>query len=286
MVGQCALFDIEAELRLSHIIPKFAFDYMKSTGGKFLRGYEKPNQRVQDGPKIYLLSDKAELEFSKRERWFVNNIFLPYLKDEKKSFDYDEQFAYFTISLLWRVLVDQFNDPNIYNDSRFKFLSDVKNEWKLFLSQGIFPRTYNDLNIFLTDRVSNHTTNGINVDLYLSRIIDATIVSNDKGTKVAIYAKFLRFIFWGIVKGEPNNSVATKINFIKGTLVTPQKVKDDFFGNFLNNRIQEVDKMPQPSAKQQEAIISEVIKNENSFWDSDAGLAMINDFKFGGQASH
>lgn len=286
MVGQCALFDIEAELRLSHIIPKFAFDYMKCTGGKFLRGYEKPNQRLQDGPKIYLLSDNAEQEFSKRERWFVNNIFLPYLKDEKKSFDYDEQFAYFTISLLWRVLVDQFDDPDIYNDNRFKFLSEVKTEWKQFLSKGIFPMTYNDLNIFLTDRVSNHTTNGINVDLYLSRIIDATIVSNDKGTKVAIYAKFLRFIFWGIVKGEPNNCMDTKINFIKGKLVTPQKVKDDFFGGFLNNRIQEIDKMPKPSDKQQEVIISEIIKNEKSFWDSDAGLAMINDFKIDGQASH
>lgn len=284
MVGQCALFDLEAELRLSHIIPKFAFDFMKSTGGKFLRGYEKPNQRIQDGPKIHLLSDKAELEFSKRERWFVNNIFLPYFKDEKKSFDYDEQFAYFTISLLWRVLVDQFDEPAIYNDNRFKFLGEVKDEWKLFLSKGIFPRTYNDLNVFLTDRVNSHSTSGINVDLYLSRIIDATIVSNDKGTKVAIYAKFLRFIFWGIVKGEPNNCMNTKINFIKGTLVTPQKVKDDFFGNFLNNRIQEIDKMPKPSAKQQEAIISEVIKNENSFWNSDAGLAMINDFKINGQA--
>lgn len=285
MVGQCALYDVEAELRLSHIIPKFAFDYMKSTGGKFLRGHDNPNQRVQDGPKIYLLSDTAELEFSKRERWFVNNIFYPYLKNDKKSFDYDEQFAYFTVSLLWRVLVDQFKDPEIHDDERFKFLGEVKEEWKMFLSKGIFPINYNDLNIFLTDRVSSHTTNGINVDLYLSRYIDATIVSNDKGTKVAIYAKFLRFIFWSVVKGEPNDCKDIKINFAKGTLTTPQRVKDDFFGSFLNNRIQEIDKLPKPSEKQQEIIMKEVSKNEYSFWDSDAGKSMINDFKIGGQAS-
>ena len=36
MKGKCALYDIETELKLSHIIPKFAFDYLKRTGGKYL----------------------------------------------------------------------------------------------------------------------------------------------------------------------------------------------------------------------------------------------------------
>jgi len=252
---------------------------MKATGGKFLRGFDNPNQRIQDGPKIYLLSNRAELEFSKRERWFVNNIFRPYLEEGKQSFEYEEQFAYFAISLLWRVLVDELNDPDIGYDEKYKFLPEVQNEWKLFLSKGIFPPTFNDLNIMLTDRVSNHTTNGINVDLYLSRAIDATIISNEKGTTVAVYAKFLRFIFWSVVKGTPNECADIKINFIKGQLSTPQKIRDDFFGGFLLNRIREIDNTPQPSEKQQEIIMAEIMKNERVFWESDAALAMINDFK-------
>jgi len=87
MIGKCALYDNETELKLSHIIPKFAFDYMKKTGGKYLRTYENPDVRVQDGPKEYLLGEQAEQEFSKRERWFANNIFFPYMKDNKQEFD-------------------------------------------------------------------------------------------------------------------------------------------------------------------------------------------------------
>ena len=156
MVGKCALFDIETELNHSHIIPKFAFDYLKETGGRYLRTYDQPNKRLQDGPKRYLLSRRAELEFSKRERWFANNIFIPYMKDDEKYFVYNENFAFFIISVLWRVLVDQLKHPDIASDPRFQFLMEVQNEWKKFLSEAVYPRNYDDLNIFLISRISSH----------------------------------------------------------------------------------------------------------------------------------
>lgn len=84
MKGHCKLYDREAELMKSHIIPKFAFDYMKKTGGYF-RALNNPNVRVQDGPKKYLLSTEAEQEFSKRERWFANNIFFSISKRRKEQ---------------------------------------------------------------------------------------------------------------------------------------------------------------------------------------------------------
>jgi len=277
MIGKCALYDIQTELKLGHIIPKFVFDFLKKTGGKYLRTYERPNQRIQDGPKKYLLSERGA-EFSKRERWFVNNIFLPYMKEGKKFLTYDESFAYFTVSILWRVLIDQLDDPEIFNDERFTFLPEVREEWKAFLSKGVFPRNYNDLNIILTDRVSSHNTNGINVDLYLSRMIDATIISNKRGSKVVIYIKFLRFIFWCVVKGPSNNCKETQIDFIKGCINIPQKVRDDFIGDFINSRIQEIDNKPSLSLLQQNIINLEISRTEGEFWNTDAGLAMINDY--------
>ena len=285
MIGKCALYDIETELMQSHIIPKFAFDFLKKTGGKYLRAYEKPNQRIQDGPKKYLLSTKAELEFSKRERWFANNIFIPYMKLGVTKFEYKEDFAYFIISLLWRVLLVQLKHPNVIPDKRLDFLTDVESEWKNFLSKGVYPWLHNDLNVFLTDRISSHNTNGINNDLYFSRMIDATIITNEKGTKVAVYAKFLRFIFWSVVKGDPNDCKDTKINFIKGTLTTPQLVRDDFFGGFLRNRVEEIDNMPEPSEIQKIKIQEETFKKENDFWNTDAGKAMINDYELRSKAS-
>ena len=276
MKGKCALYDIETELKLSHIIPKFAFDYLKRTGGKYLRTYENPDQRVQDGPKQYLLSEKAEQEFSKRERWFSNNIFLPYLKDNKTEFEYDENFAYFIISVLWRVLIHQTHDED---EQRLDFLEEVKSEWKLFLADSIYPRNFDDLNILLTDRITSHNTTGINVDLYMSRIIDATIIHNDNFTKVAVYVKFLRFMIWSVVKGDPNDCEDVKVKFIPNKLKSPQALRDNFLGSFIMNRIEEIDNQPKASEKQQEIIIKELLKNEEEFWSSDAGKSLISDYQ-------
>lgn len=278
MTEKCALYGIESALRNSHIIPKFAFDYLKKTGGKFLRSYENPNQRIQDGPKSFLLSEKAEQEFSKRERWFANNIFYPYLAESKQSFDYDENMAYFIVSILWRVLLDQLKHPDISGNVDLKFLKDVESEWKKFLSNYNFPVNYNDLNIFLTDRIFSHNTDGIDVDLYMTRIIDATIVANAKKTKVAVYVKFLRFTIWAVVKGKPNECSDLKIKFDKGILNLPQELTDNFMGSFFYNRIKQIDNRPKPSKEQQDIIFKELHKNEEFFWHSDAGQSIKNDF--------
>lgn len=279
MRGKCALYNKETELKLSHIIPKFAFDYMKKTGGKYLRNYENPDIRIQDGPKEYLLGEQAEQEFSKRERWFANNIFFPYLKDNKQEFDYDENFSYFIISVLWRVLINQQKDKSVKNEKRLNFLNDVQLEWKKFLSEYKYPNNFNDLNIFLTDRITSHTTNGINVDLYMSRVIDATIIHNQDFTTVAVYIKFLRFMIWSVVKGNPNDCEDIKIKFINGKLKTPQKIKDDFFGSFIYHRIGVIDNRPKANESQQDKILKELEKNEIDFWNSDAGKSIINDMK-------
>ncbi|MFM2016752.1 MAG: hypothetical protein RL007_408 [Bacteroidota bacterium] len=278
MKGNCALLGIESDLRQSHIIPKFAFDYFKETGGKYFRSFEKPNLRLQDGPKPYLLSHQAEQEFSKREGWFASNIFYPYLGKDKTSFNYDENLAYFTISILWRVLYEQMTHKDISSVKEFEFLKEVEIEWRNFLRSSVYPRTYNDLNLFFTDRLSYHNTDSIDVDLYMSRIIDATIIANEQKDTIAIYVKFLRFIFWSVVKGVPNSSSDVKISFTPNTIKVPQFLKDDFIGNFLMNRIKVVDNRQRPSPKQQEIIIQELERNENSFWESDAGQSMLNDF--------
>lgn len=279
MIGKCALYDKETELKLSHIIPKFAFDYMKKTGGKYLRTYENPDVRVQDGPKEYLLGEQAEQEFSKRERWFANNIFFPYIKDNKQEFEYNENFSYFIISVLWRVLINQQKDNSVKKEERLNFLNDVQLEWKQFLSEYKYPINFNDLNVFLTDRITSHTTDRINVDLYMSRVIDATIIHNQDFTTVAVYVKFLRFMIWSVVKGNPNDCEDIKIKFLDGKLKTPQKIKDDFFGSFIHNRIQVIDNRPKASESQQVKIVKELEKNEIDFWNSDAGKSLINDIK-------
>jgi len=278
MRGKCNLYKTQAELQNSHLIPKFVFDYLKETGGRYFRTYKNPNLRLQDGPKAYLLSEQAEQEFSKRERWFANNIFFPYQKDNKTAFDYDENLAYFMISVLWRVLIDQIEQVSKKNDDLFNFLSDVAEEWRLFLSESKNPKNFDNLSIFLTDRISSHNTTSFNADLYMSRVVDATIITNKTNTSVSIYAKFSRFMIWSIIKGNKTKGENININFNKGKLKLPQIINDDYFGDFIHHRISIIDNVEEVSEKQQEKIIQELSKNENKFWTSDAGQSMINDF--------
>ncbi len=278
-MGICRLELVEKELKNSHIIPKFAFDYMKSTGSKYLRNIENPNKRHQDGAKDYLLCNDCEQLFSKRERWFANNIFFPYLNNHQKEFSYDENLGYFTISMLWRVLVNQLQHPSVKIEPKLIFLNEVEKEWREFLLKFKYPINYNNLNIFLTDRIINFDSKLYNNDLYFTRLIDATIVHNNSFSKIAIYAKFLRFIFWVPIKGYEYINPSTNINLNNGKIKLPQSLDDSFISSFFLNRIKMIDDSNKPNEEQTKKMWDEVLKNEEEFWNSDAGKSMINDFK-------
>ncbi|AKL95575.1 hypothetical protein CACET_c21280 [Clostridium aceticum] len=81
---ECALCKKKAELKNSHIIPKFVTDWIKKTGPTgFLRDTNNAFRlRVQDGLKVHLLCGECEQLFSKHEKIFAEKIFIPYLKDK------------------------------------------------------------------------------------------------------------------------------------------------------------------------------------------------------------
>lgn len=277
MKGKCKLYNIQADLRESHIYPKFVIDYTKKTGSKYLRNFVQPNRRYQDGPKQFLFSDKAELEFSKREKWFAENVFIPYLELNKNQFEYNENLYYFTISLLWRALIMNIDEPQIINEPYRIDLLIAYDEWKSFLKDYKFPLTYKNCYIFLTDRVDSANTNIQGADFYLTRALDATIISNPENTYVAVYAKFSRFIFWSVIRGENESNLLTlKINPISGKINNPQTLDDDMVG-FLINRIKQIENLPKASEKQQEQILKDINKDMDGFLKSDLGQSIFND---------
>ncbi|NKF08729.1 hypothetical protein J1C67_01925 [Clostridium gasigenes] len=103
-VNTCALCGNYGDIRLSHIVPKLVGRNLKKTSIGAIRNTENSNKVVQDIEKHYLLCGKCEELFSESETWFANNIFYPYLKDGKDSFDYDHRLYFFLTSLSWRSL--------------------------------------------------------------------------------------------------------------------------------------------------------------------------------------
>lgn len=279
MKGTCELYKIESELRESHIYPKFVINHTKKTGSKYLRRVVEPNKREQDGVKLYLLSERAEQEFSKREKWFAENIFALYLADNREL-NYNENLYYFAISFLWRVLaLNLKTDQNLKDKWYYDYLIVAEKEWREFLTKNIFPQTNHKAYLFFTDRVKENHTDLKGVDFYLTRAMDATIVDNEPQTCLLIYGKFNKFIFWSVLKnyGGEDNLTSVDINPISGTFRIPQSL--DYFPitSFLGNRIREISKYPNPNQEQQDKIEKEILKNPKEFWNSDLGKSLYND---------
>ncbi|WGV57744.1 hypothetical protein QIH01_19935 [Brevibacillus brevis] len=107
MVGTCALCKKQAELKLSHIIPKFVFRYLKkdSFTGR-LRRISDPNVPQQDGDKLEMLCGECEGRFSLNETHFANKMYSPFKKDGFHGLPYEGNWLhYFITSVNWRTLV-------------------------------------------------------------------------------------------------------------------------------------------------------------------------------------
>lgn len=278
--GICQLYKEECKLRKSHIHPKFAVDYNKKTGSRFLRNWSKPNKRLQGVETHYILSEKAEAEFSKREKWFSENIFRPYLEEKKTILSYDENLLYFTISYLWRTLIVLLRNNELDNHWGLEIILEAENEWRDFLSSYKYPKKHDRFYLLLTDRIKHHTLDSKYVDFYFTRVFDFTTVSNENQTFLGVYAKFNRFVFWGILKGgNEDQLVDTKINPIKGKIKIPQQLEDQVILSFFINRINVMENLPKPSEVQQEKIGEEFDKNFEAFKNSDMFDSLNSDFK-------
>lgn len=278
MKGICKLYDVETDLKQSHIIPKFVFDHLKNTGSRYLRFFANPNKREQDGMKEYLLCDKAEQDFSKREKWFAEKIFYPYINRNQRQFKYDENLFYFSISLLWRVLIGHLDRSNLQSQHYHDRLKEVSEDWKRYLRGEQKTTKYNKVYMYLTDRVVWHNIDSDGVDYYFTRAVDATIVTNDSVPFVSVYTKFNRFVFWATVYGGNATGLgALKLNRSGGVINIPQRFNDEYMNGFFKNRIIEISKLPNVSEKQRKIIEDEFEKNKSTLLKSDAADSMRND---------
>jgi len=215
--GACRLCKKVTNLQVSHIIPKFVFDWMKRTGSAYLRESGNPNLRAQDGRKYDLLCTECEQRFSDSEKWFSENIFVPYVEQGAVSFSYDQSLFYFLVSILWRALQDDWGE--IGPDHPFQSCLELAEyEWRSYLLGGSLPLTYNDVHLFLTDiGIQNESQPVVNFNRYFTRSIDHTVAKGATGC--VVYAKFARFIIIGGIAGlNPDNFVGTKVYPLGSTL--------------------------------------------------------------------
>lgn len=280
MKGICRLTHKVTDLRHSHIYPKFVIKWMKDTGSTYLRNLANPNKRFQDGYKKYLLSQEAEQLFGDKEKWFAQNIFHPYLNDPSTKLKYDENLFYFSISMLWRILILELDNPTITKFRYYVLLKEAEEQWRAFLLNNAYPKNYDKIFLILTDRIKNHDLQSDNVDFFFTRSADGTIVHNDSTYFCSVYVKFSRFIFFGLIQnGDESALKDVKVNPVGGYIGTPTRFDEPNIGSFFARRIEQLDERNFPSKKQQETIADHIKNNKDRILHSDLHNSMKTDNK-------
>ena len=273
----CRLCSREAPLRVGHIIPKFAVDWIKRTSATgYLRDAINPNLRRQDVAKAELLCEKCEQLFSRDETIFAEAIFYPFLDQRVSHFQYEEWLRRFAVSLAWRGLVTSLAlpgfDPGYFHEALDKAAAD----WgRYLLRQSKRPGDYTH-HMFLAgyaDKAPRDVPKGF--QSYLMRAVDGTVGISNKS--VLLYTKLPAILFVShVVPGEPAGWRRTRI-LRKGEIGGAQVLSHGAFARFLLDRASEVLRRSAVSTRQTHRMRRDVLKDPERALASKSYEAILAD---------
>ena len=225
MESNCRLCGNKSFLKKSHILPCFAYKWLKKTSGTgFMRLSDNPDKRAQDGYKLYWLCSDCEARFSIWETKFANNIFHLFVNDElTKSVTYGDWLVKFCVSVSWRVLNFYLDNSmmNHFSKSLMDKVCETNEIYKDFLFDKIpNPRHCEQHLIPFREIVSyqNRLDMPLNINRYILRTVDQDVVcavNND----AFVYSKLGRFVIIGFINmSSPKNWEGTKLHIKHGVL--------------------------------------------------------------------
>lgn len=139
-VGNCALCDTEnIELRESHIIPKFVYQWLKSTSKTpYIRGGDDVNARLQDGPKKYLLCGSCEGLLSTMENDLAQNMFrkIANYRQQTNKITVTESMQLAVLSVFWRSILVSRNRENTRTYEDNAMLDSFSRSLKAQIKEG------------------------------------------------------------------------------------------------------------------------------------------------------
>jgi hypothetical protein len=287
-VGRCRLCNLDAELCESHIIPAFAYRWMRETSGTgHIRLGTTPNRRAQDGHKRYLLCTNCETKFSRWETQFATQIFHPYSSGTSSRFRYGRYLIRFCISVSWRVL-RYYREETSFEDypmDLIERMDEAEGVWKDVLLErkpnpGVFEQ-----HILPLSAIESHTYSAMpkNINRYLMRVIDMDVV---RGKNVAyVYSKLGRFIILGFFNlVVPKQWKGTKVHGNEGFLEPRDYTLPAQFAEYVFSQAIRLSELnAQISSRQKARIDDSFRKNIDKVADSDALVAMNEDVRLFGR---
>lgn len=289
VIGTCRLCEKQSDLQLSHILPSFAFRWLReSGGGSALRNTREPNQRTQDGDKVPLLCRDCEEMISRHERAFANKIFHPYLAKPGLRYPYGPWMLRFCVSISWRVL-HLCMDRSVTADWEPRTLASAKEAektWKEYLT-GIrsHPGKFRQFVYPMDILTSTPGQLPPNFNRYIARSIDSDFCQSPSFTFV--YSKLGRFIILGFIT-EPLAAqwVGGKVNANEGAIEPKNYFLPSSFLKYLISRAKAADDaLSSVTDRQYQKIQDSLLVNAEKFRNSDSFTAMEADIRLFGDAA-
>lgn len=287
--GVCALCRNEADLELSHIVPKMVVRELKKTSVGQLRSTENPNGTVQDSEKKYLLCGACEDLFSEFETSFSKFMLHPYLRGEEDTFSYDEKLFYFVTSVSWRSLyldILDFVQNNVVGIDALEYLISSEQIMRDYLLGKRTDIGDIENHIFFFDQVIGMSgfQNGISIDEArpnetIHRSISSyTVCYEDVGTYVTFTNMMGIILLTFYKKSSDEQSFGTQINNGTGRILAKNQRLTSAVGNEFAYLMQLTKESSEKMSETQKQKTIDRIKNAgDEFLSSAAYRDWIND---------
>jgi hypothetical protein len=161
------------------------------------------------------------------------NIFQPYLSNQKTTFVYDRELGKFIGSVLWRtatVSLDEIEDPVIQH----KIIAACS-EWKDYLLSNIRPKIFDEFHLlFVADEWGDAQPHSF-VSQYFTRVVDCHVIEL-KDNEAWVCLKFARFLVVGRISGNVPTFRYSQVYCEPGMISAIQYIDDPKFSKYLIDR--------------------------------------------------
>lgn len=238
-VPPCGLCLKASPLRVSHVLPAFAFKWAKETSATgYMRFAENPNRRVQDGLKFPWLCRDCEALLSREEREFANQAFHPLVRHRNVVVPYSDWLLKFCVSVSWRVLNYYLREGQLahFSDAQRAAAASASKRWSDFLFGRVpHPGPYAQ-HLLPLDLIEDTNIPGLpkNINRYFARAIDMDLPCGQHSAMT--FAKLGRFALFGFIVPHRHKWVGTKVHVRSGTLggVVNYELPEDMLDFFMH----------------------------------------------------
>jgi len=260
-IGKCELCGQVSKIIKSHVIPKFAIDWLKRTSATpYIRQGLNPNVPKQDIRKVPLLCAGCERLFSTWEGQFARKLFIPFQEKGQQSFSYGGWLLPFTVSLAWRLATVGVDNFRRNNAELAEYIDKALDCWRTFLLGHSKDSGPYEHHLFFLDYIADVHGAALpdKIHWYLLRSVDATIAFGSR--TVFIYFLLPGLVFWSCVR-PPEQAGWKGTRILEQGTIAPPQIAPSEFGDFLINRAQEaIERVGQMSDIQRAKIADTMLK--------------------------